>query len=83
MKHAPILPPQDDSDEEWSRFLMSTPPPPGVPTTDEEEDAVIAEALADAAAGRVYSGELVGAWIATIAEPEFKSFEEWLADRDG
>lgn len=83
MKHAPILPPRDDLDEELSRLLMDMPPPPGIPTTDEEEDAAIAESLADVAAGRFYSGEMVGEWIATISTPDFTSFEEWIAKRDG
>ena len=82
MKHAPILPPQDDSDEELSRFLMSMPPPPGIPTTDQEAEAAEARAMEDVAAGRVYSHSVISEWLHTWGKPEFKPFKEWIAGRD-
>ena len=56
---------------------------PGLPETDEEIAAADAQAEADIAAGRYYPHEVVGEWLKTWGDADFKPFKEWLAPRDG
>ncbi len=45
------------------------------------EAASLARARADVAAGRVHDHAVVGEWLLTWGEPDFKPFREWLAAR--
>ena len=83
MKHAPIPTPEDESDDELSRYILSLPPCPGIPTTDEEVAEAEAAALEDVAAGRVHEHAVVGEWLKTWGKPDFLPFEEWFAARNG
>ena len=72
------------SEDEFDAWMEALPPAPGIRHVDdgddEEDDAA---ALADLAAGRCYDHAIVGRWLLTAGEPDWKPFEEWLAEQGG
>jgi hypothetical protein len=64
-------------------LIASLPPCPGLPSTPEEIAASDAAAEEDIAAGRVVPHSVVREWLDSWRNSEYRSFEEWFAERDG
>ena len=73
------------SEDEFDAWMSALPPAPGIRHVDDldadaEDDAL---ALEDLAASRCYDHAIVGRWLLTAGEADWKPFGEWLADQDG
>lgn len=79
--------PVDGTEAEQDAWFEALPPCPSIPSVDDESDeevaAADARALADLAAGRVYSHAIVSEWLETWGTSDRRSFKEWLNARNG
>ena len=79
--------PRDDvagmDDAAFDAWMEALGPAPGILHVDDEDPEGDARAEADIMAGRCYPHEIVGEWLKTWGDADYKPFKEWLTDRDG
>lgn len=79
--------PADDvagmDDAAFDAWMEALGPAPGIRHVDDDDPEGDAQAEADIAAGRVYPHEIVGKWLKTWGDSDYKPFKEWLADQSG